>query len=178
MVEILIKLSQTPLALAMATSPWVVPTMQSIHIISIAVIFVSILLIALRVAGYAWAGVSVRKTVARFAPWAWIALALLALTGIVLILAEPIRELMAISFWIKMALLATTIAISVRFLRAVRRQESFAESDGPSSPALRRTAIVTVLLLVGIIFMGRFIAYDPLVWGSMSPITSIYAGTT
>lgn len=177
MVELLISLSQTPLALAMATSPWVVPTMQSIHIMSIAVAFVSILLIAMRVSGYAWIGVSVRQTVGRFAPWAWGALVLLALTGIVLILAEPIRELMAISFWIKMVLLAVTIVISVRFLRAVRQQEAFSAVDGPASPLLRRTAIVTVALLVVIIFMGRFIAYDPLVWGSLSPITSIYAGS-
>jgi hypothetical protein len=177
MLDILISLSQTPFALAMATSPWVVPTMQSIHILSIAVVFVSILLIAMRVSGYAWAGVSVRQTVARFAPWAWGALVLLALTGIVLILAEPIRELMAISFWIKMVLLAITILISARFLRSVRRQDVFAEEAGPVSPHLRRTAIVTVVLLVAIIFMGRFIAYDPLVWGSLSPITAIYAGS-
>lgn len=84
---------------------------------------------------------------------------------------------MAISFWIKMVLLAVTIVISVRFLRAVRQQEAFAAVDGPASPLLRRTAIVTVALLVVIIFMGRFIAYDPLVWGSLSPITSIYAGS-
>lgn len=177
MVDLLINLSQTPLALAMATSPWVVPTMQSIHIMSIAVIFVSILLIAMRVSGYAWGGVSVRQTVARFAPWAWVSLGLLALTGLVLILAEPIREIMAISFWIKMALLAVTLFISIRFLRAVRRHEAFAQVDGPASPQMRRIALVTVALLVIIIFMGRFIAYDPLVWGSLSPITSIYAGT-
>lgn len=176
MVEFLVNLSQTPLALAMATSPWVVPTMQSIHIMSIAVIFISILLIAMRVSGYAWAGVSVRQTVARFAPWAWAALALLVLTGLVLILAEPIRQLLAISFWIKMVLLATTITISVRFLGAVRAQDSFAAENGETSPAMRRTAIVTVVLLVGIIFMGRFIAYDPLVWGTLSPISSFYFG--
>ena len=42
MFEFLINLSQSPLSLAMATSPWVVPTMQSIHIIAIAVIFIEL----------------------------------------------------------------------------------------------------------------------------------------
>lgn len=176
MVDLLINLSQTPLALAMATSPWVVPTMQSIHIMSIAVIFISVLLIAMRASGYAWAGLSVRQTVARFAPWAWTALAVLALTGIVLILAEPIRELLAVSFWIKMVLLALTLVISVRFLRGVRREAAYAEVDGPVNPRLRRNAVVTIVLLVIIIFMGRFIAYDPLIWGTLSPISAIYAG--
>lgn len=171
--EFLIDLSQSPLSLAMATSAWVVPTMQSIHIMSIAVIFMSILVTALRVIGVSWGGVSVRHTVDRFAPWAWTALAVLALTGIVLILAEPLRELMAISFWVKMLLLAIAVIISVRFLRAVRQNEAFAATDGPVDPTLRRNAIITIAIWVVIIFMGRFIAYDPLVWGALSPLSSV-----
>lgn len=176
MVETLIELSQSPFSLAMATSPWVVPTMQSIHIMAIAVVFISVLVTALRVVGVSWLGVSIRQTVDRFAPWAWTGLALLATTGIVLIMAEPIRELMAISFWVKMALLVAVIIIATRFMRAVHRGAEFADVDGRGTPGMRRTAMLTVLMLVVIIFMGRLIAYDPLIWGSMSPIASIYAG--
>jgi len=173
MIETLIDLSQSPLSLAMATSPWVVPTMQSIHIVSIAVIFISVLITALRVIGVSWGGVSVRTTATRFAPWAWTALAVLAVSGIVLILAEPVRELMAISFWVKMALLVVAIVISVRFLRAVRSNEAFAAADAPVDPTMRRNAIITIAIWVAIIFMGRFIAYDPLIWGSLSPLGSV-----
>lgn len=173
MIETLIDLSQSPLSLAMATSPWVVPTMQSIHIVSIAVIFISVLITALRVIGVSWGGVSVRTTATRFAPWAWTALAVLAVSGIVLILAEPVRELMAISFWVKMALLVVAIVISVRFLRAVRSNEAFAAVDAPVDPTMRRNAIITIAIWVAIIFMGRFIAYDPLIWGSLSPLGSV-----
>lgn len=177
MVETLIALSQSPFSLAMASSPWVVPTMQSIHIMSIAVVFVSVLVTALRVVGVTWSELSIRQTASRFAPWAWTALVLLALTGIVLIMAEPIRELMAISFWIKMALLVAVIVIAGRFLRTVQSDEAFAAPDGDGSRKAKATALITVGLLVVIIFMGRFIAYDPLIWGTLSPITSIYAGS-
>ena len=173
MVEFLIDLSQSPLSLAMASSPWVVPTMQSIHIMSIAVIFISVLMIALRVIGITWGGVSVRSTADRFAPWAWTSLVILALTGIVLILAEPLREIMALSFWFKMILLATAITISVRFLRAVHSRDVYAAAHGPVDAGLRRNAVVTIALWVAIIFLGRFIAYDPLIWGSLSPIGSV-----
>jgi hypothetical protein len=173
MFEFLINLSQSPLSLAMATSPWVVPTMQSIHIIAIAVIFTSVLIPALRVMGVMWRGVSVRSTADRFAPWAWTALAILALSGIPLILAEPVRELMAISFWVKMILLVVAIVISVRFLRAVHTCDDFAPVDGPIRPALRRNAVITIAIWMAIIFLGRFIAYDPLIWGSLSPIGSV-----
>ncbi|WP_286721725.1 DUF6644 family protein [Devosia sp. 63-57] len=177
MVELLIELSQSPLSLAMATSPWVVPTMQSIHIMAIAVVFVSVLITALRVVGVSWGGVSIRQTVDRFAPWAWTALALLALTGVILIMAEPIRELMAISFWVKMALLVALIVISARFMRTVRVNAGLADTEARGTPQMRVTAIVTVAMVVIIIFMGRFIAYDPLIWGPASPIASIYAGS-
>lgn len=173
MVEFLIGLSQSPPSLAIATSPWVVPTMQSIHIMSIAIIFISVLVIALRVMGVAWGGVSIRGTADRFAPWAWMALAALGATGIVLILAEPLREIMAISFWVKMCLLVAAIAISVRFLREVRSNDAYAVVDGPVDTAARRRAIVTIAIWVAIIFMGRFIAYDPLVWGQLSPVGSV-----
>jgi hypothetical protein len=147
--------------------------MQSIHIMSIAVIFISVLMIALRVIGITWGGVSVRSTADRFAPWAWTSLAFLALTGIVLILAEPLREIMAISFWLKMMLLAIAITISARFLRAVHRKDAYATAHGPIDAGLRRNAVVTIALWVAIIFLGRFIAYDPLIWGSLSPIGSV-----
>jgi putative copper export protein len=177
MVELLIELSQSPLSLAMATSPWIVPTMQSIHIMAIAVVFISVLVTALRVAGISWRGISIRQTVDRFAPWAWTALALLALTGLILIMAEPIRELMAISFWVKMALLVALTIISARFMRTVRSNASLADSEAKGDPQMRLTALLTVAMLVIIIFMGRFIAYDPLIWGPASPIASIYAGS-
>lgn len=170
MVEFLIELGQSPISLAMATSPWVVPTMQSIHIVCIAVIFTSVLLISMRILGYAWGGQSIRQTVSRFAPWAWISLVILAATGIVLILAEPPRELMAVSFWLKMALLVIAIFVSVRFLQAVRRDPIYENLSIDADGALRLRTVLTLAIWVAIIFLGRFIAYDPLIWGSLSPI--------
>lgn len=173
MVEFLINLGQSPVSLAMATSAWVVPTMQSIHIICIAIIFISVLLIAMRILGYAWGGQSIRQTVSRFAPWAWTALVILACTGIVLILAEPPRELMAISFWLKMALLILAIVISLRFLHVVRTDAAYESPTLHPSAGLRLRTVLTLAVWVAIIFLGRFIAYDPLIWGSLSPISSI-----
>lgn len=170
--DLLIELGQTPISLAMATSAWIVPTFQSIHIISLAILFTSVLVTGLRVLGLVWGKQSVRQTAERFAPWAWVALTFLAISGVVLILAEPVRELMAISFWLKMILLVIAIIISIRFLRAVKRDEQFADADGKPDAAHRVRAVITLAIWVAIIFLGRFIAYDPLIWGTLSPISS------
>lgn len=169
MVEFLINLGQSPLSLAIATSSWAVPAMQSIHILSIAVIFISVLVIGLRVLGVIWTDQSLGKTVDRFAPWAWVSLAVLAITGIVLIAAEPLRQIMALSFWLKMILLAVAITVSVRFLKAVRTNPAYADLAVPVDSRTRTRTIATLAVWVAIIFLGRFIAYDPLVWGPLSP---------
>jgi hypothetical protein len=173
MVDFLVNFGQSPMSLAMSTSAWVVPTMQSIHIMSIATIFISVLVIAMRVLGLAWQGQSIHQTVGRFAPWAWGSLVVLACTGVVLILAEPLREIMAISFWVKMGLLVVAIIISVRFLNAVRRDQSFAEPIAVAGRPMKIKTVLTLVVWVAIIFMGRFIAYDPLIWGALSPIGSV-----
>jgi hypothetical protein len=173
MVEFLTDFSQNPVSLTMATSPWVVPTMQCVHIMALAIIFTSVLLIAMRLLGYAWGGQSVRQTVDRFTPWAVVSLVVLALTGLVMILAEPLREVLAISFWVKMALLAIAIAISVRFLRMVRTNSAYADATVDPDPDMRTMTIATVAVWLAIIFLGRFIAYDALIWGPLSPVGRI-----
>jgi hypothetical protein len=52
----------------------------------------------------------------RFAPWMWWALAVMAATGLVLIIGEPLREASALSFWLKMALILVGV-LSVLGLR-------------------------------------------------------------
>jgi FlaA1/EpsC-like NDP-sugar epimerase len=168
----LLALSQTPVALAISLSGWAVPASQSIHIISIAVLLSSVLVTGLRVLGLAWRGQSVRQTAERFSSWAWGALVLLVLSGVVLIIAEPIRELMAVSLWIKMILLVIAAAISLRFLRAVRRDDLYADPEAVPGRAQRRNAVITLALWVAVVFMGRFIAFDPQIWGTLSPLHS------
>lgn len=171
MMQALTDFGQNPVSLAMASSPWVVPTMQSIHILAVAVTFTSVLIVALRLLGVAWAGQSVRQTTDRFAPWVWAALVVLAATGVILILAEPVRELMAVSFWLKMVLILLTIVIAGRFLRSVKTSPVYWDEAGRADSVVRRNTLVTVGILIAIVFLGRFIAYDPLIWGNLSPLT-------
>lgn len=170
MMQALSDFGQNPISLTMASSFWVVPTMQSIHILAIAVIFLSVLVVVLRLLGLAWVGQSVRQTTDRFTPWVIGALVVLGCTGLVLILAEPVRELMAVSLWLKMALLLIAVLISLRFLRALKRDPVYWDQKSGTDSRIRGFAVLTIGIWVGLIFLGRFIAYDPLVWGHLSPL--------
>jgi hypothetical protein len=88
----------------------------------------------------------------------------MAATGLVLTIGEPVRQATALSFWLKMTLLAIGIASAVYFGRTVRA--SAGVPDRPASGGARIVAIATVVLWLAIIFLGRSIAYDVEIWES------------
>jgi hypothetical protein len=85
-----------------------------------------------------------------------------------MVIGEPVRELVSFSFWLKMALVAVGAVVAVAFQRALRRQEQRWEGTLVHRPSIKLLAIVTFLVWVCVIFLGRLIAYDH-VWGSWSP---------
>jgi uncharacterized membrane protein SirB2 len=134
----------------------IVPLLQSIHIVMIGIVFVSSLMIALRVLGRARTDEPFEAVWRRFAPWLWTALAVMAVTGLLLVVGEPARELGATSFWLKMTLLLVAVTVTVLLGRA------------PQGAAARPAAVGLIVLWLAIIFLGRAIAYDIEVWGALS----------
>ncbi len=149
---------------------WMIPTIQSIHIVGIGLVVGSILMVALRIFGVAGTDQTLGQTHSRFAPWISWSLVLLLVTGLLMVIGEPVRELVTVSFWVKMALVLAIVAVGVAFRNAVAAQAQRSETAGPASGSARLAAALTLLALVLIIMLGRFIAYDH-VWGPLSPAT-------
>jgi len=83
---------------------------------------------------------------------------LLLATGILMVIGEPVRELVTFSFWLKMFLVALSTVIAVSFQRELRADRQ----------PIKWLALTTFLIWACIIILGRLIAYDH-VWGSWSP---------
>jgi uncharacterized membrane protein SirB2 len=157
-------LGSTPLSVAIQSRLWLTPLLQTIHITMIGIVFVSILVVALRVLGKLRADEPLAEVWHRFAPWFWGALGVMAGTGLVLVIGEPVRQVTALSFWLKMALLAIGIVSALHFGRTVATAARVAE--GAPSGGARFVAVATIVLWVTIIFLGRSIAYDVEIWES------------
>lgn len=157
-------LGTTPFSVAIQSTLWVTPLLQSIHILMIGVVFTIVLVTALRVLGRMRADEPLAEIYGRFAPWFWSALVVMFLTGLVLSIAEPVREARALSFWIKMTLIVVGIVSAVIFGRTVRA--AAAAGGQVFSRRARAVAVVTVAMWLFIIFLGRAIAYDVEVWGA------------
>lgn len=160
-------LQTTSVSVTIQSVEWIIPLLQSIHILMIGVVFVSSLMITLRVTGSVRADEPFGAVWSRFAPWMWGGLVVMAATGVTLIVAEPVREFTALSFWLKMALLVIGITSILIFGRTLR-PEARASATAEFSAGRKAAAVATVVLWLAIIFLGRAIAYDVEVWGSLS----------
>jgi len=160
-------LSQTPFSVAIQSHEWVIPTVQSIHIVAIGVVLASVFMIDLRILGWAGLDQTLSETTRRFGPWLSAALCALLATGVLMVVGEPARELLAFSFWLKMLLVGIGTLIAAAFQIALRRNEHDWEISVVNRWSIKSIAVLTFLIWVGIVILGRLIAYDH-VWGSWS----------
>jgi Ca2+/Na+ antiporter len=150
---------------------WFIPLIQSIHIVAIATVFGSMFMINMRVLGWSGMDQTLRQTTNRFGPWLTGSLWVLLITGTLMVIGEPVRELVTFSFWFKMVLVVIGTVIAVAFRVSLRKRETEWEQNLAKQPSTKLFAILTLLLWCAIIFLGRLIAYDH-IWGSWSPASA------
>ncbi len=144
-------LTSTALSQAIQTTSWAIPGIQTIHIICLAILFITALMITMRVLGRSWHDDSPRVVADRFLPVVWTCLAALLITGALLISAEPGRTLTNKAFYIKVTLIVLAVSLTLLVGSAARR--------GTLNGAHRAMAVMSMFLWAGIIIAGRYIAY-------------------
>jgi len=151
-------LAETPLSHGIVTAKWVIPTLQTIHILGVAVVFSSAVLVNLRIFRVFERDAPAAAVARRLLPPIWPVLGVLLLTGSLLIIGEPRRSLINPTFYVKMGLLAGAIAVTARLQSML---SPAGKGAGTGRPPIAGAALATlsILLWCGILFAGRFIAY-------------------
>ncbi|MGA8931024.1 MAG: hypothetical protein WB537_14920, partial [Pseudolabrys sp.] len=80
-------IDQTPLSQAIQVTNWVVPAVQTVHILTIAIVASSALMIDLRLIGMFWADRPMKDVSSRFLPFVWWPLLILFATGAIMVVA-------------------------------------------------------------------------------------------
>jgi hypothetical protein len=161
LVEFSLWISKQPLSTLFDKTEWVIPVAQSIHILAIATSFSAVLMINLRIFGLAGESRTLQQTAERFLPWIKWALVTLLLTGVVMIIGEPIRELLNPAFWLKMVLIVAAILVNFWFQGSVRRNTALWTTTLRPSLAVRSGSVGVIALWCVIMALGRWIAYVP-----------------
>ena len=152
-------LAATSLSHVIQTTKWVIPALQTVHILSVAVVFSSAILVDLRLWRLLNRDVPLPEVARRFLPMIWPVLLVLLITGSLLIIGEPKRSLLNSAFYLKMALLAVAIVLTAWLQWSLSSSPNFWDKNRGRRMAGQLTATLSILVWCGILFAGRWIAY-------------------
>ena len=131
------------------------PTIVTLHNIGMAFLAGGGIAIDLRIIGFA-PGMPL-KPVARFLPLMWLAFAVNATTGILLLIAYPTKALTNPLFYIKLSMVVVAVTLLYSVARDVLR--AAAVDEKPFATKSRRLAMVSLLAWIALIAAGRYLAY-------------------
>jgi hypothetical protein len=150
-------LADSKLTVFLASSSWIVPMMQTIHILGISIVMSASFLMSLRTLGLFAPKQPIASIAGRFLPWVWWALPILLLTGGLLILAEPKRELLNPTFRIKVALVVIATITTAIFQKRLTQAEGTVEAGNNGN---KTVAAISLVVWIAVLVAGRMIAYD------------------
>ena len=152
-------LAATSFSQVLQTVGWIIPAVQTVHILAVAAVVAAALMIDLRLLGIRGREQSVAAVAGRFLPFIWWPLPVLLATGSLLIIAEPARSLENPVFILKMGLLLAAAGITLACQIPLRRDAAFWELSAARRRAGQLIACASIPLWSAVICAGRWIAY-------------------
>jgi hypothetical protein len=152
-------LSRTSVSVEFQSANWFVPLVQTVHIIAIAILLTSVYVVSFRLIGLTRGTQALATLTAKLTPWIWTALCVLLVSGTLLTITEPARELLNWAFRVKM-LMVLALAGMLRVVQLRMRQNPQYWTESPARRhAARAIGIVSVIIGASIVTAGRWIAY-------------------
>ena len=131
------------------------PTVVTLHNIGMAFLAGGSVAINLRIIGFA--PTIPLKPMGRFVPLLWLAFALNAVTGILLLIAYPTKALTNPLFYIKLSLVALAVGLVYRVATDILRASEI--DQRPLGARAKVLAIASLAAWVALIAAGRYLAY-------------------
>jgi hypothetical protein len=152
-------LEATPPALAITESEWIFPTIETIHVFGLAVVFGSIAMLDLRLLGVANRQLSVLRMTQQTLTWTWTAFVVCAITGALMFASAATKYYGNIPFRIKIMLLALAgINMAVFHLTGYRSVAQW--NEAARTPVSARVAAgLSLAIWTCVIFAGRWIGF-------------------
>lgn len=157
--EICTWLENTAMGLALTESEWLFPTIETIHVLALALVFGSIAMLDLRLLGVANRDRGVIQLSGDTLPWTWGAFVVAAITGGLMFVAAATSYYDNVPFRIKLVLLVLAgVNMAVFHLTAYRAVHDWNLSL-PTPQAARIAASLSLLFWVSVVVAGRWIGF-------------------
>ncbi len=150
---------------ALTNVPGLPPIVQAVHIVAIAVVMGSVVFVNLRLLGLAVPSQRPSEMIRRLLPWTWWALPFLFASGVVFVIARPVRYFFNPVVGIKFSLLIPALVLAATLHALSRTEPGYWEITAQRRGFARIIAAISILLWLGVMMAGRWIAYaDYLFW--------------
>jgi hypothetical protein len=160
--DFLTGLENTSIGLAMRGEvgwPWLFPTVETLHVIALALVFGSIVSVDLRLVGLASRNSAVSKLSNEVLPYTWTAFICAVITGTLLFISKAHSYFHNLEFQLKfLCMFLAGANMAVFHLGAYRRVLEWDNKLPPPSGA-RAAGGVSIMLWIGVIFFGRWIGF-------------------
>lgn len=144
---------------ALRNIPGFPPIIQTVHILGIAVVMGSVVILDLRILGLAVPSQNISEMTKRLMPWLWWALASNFVSGGFFLFARPNRYFNNPVFGWKLSFLIPAILLTLFFYLMSRRQHDYWELNSKRLWAARGIALLSLGLWIMVAMAGRWIAY-------------------
>lgn len=154
MTDLLLWVAGLPIGPSLRVFSRFVPWLQIVHILANGIILGGVVMIDMRVWGLSRSQATIAMA-RRFHPWIWGALAMLTVSGFLLIFYTPRRALLDLAFQVKMWTMVVAVAATVALLFALRPQPEAKLGDPGRHWLASLLAGLTLALWVGVTLAGR-----------------------
>ena len=153
-------LYDSSLGTAIRESSTLFPWIESLHVLMIATVVGTIVMVDLRLIGFSAHRRGARQLIVEMLPFTWVAFAVAAITGSLLFVSNATGYAESLPFRCKLVAIAIAgINMAIFHMTAYRKIGEW--DDALPTPAGARIAGITSLMLwVLIVFLGRWIGYS------------------
>lgn len=158
-VEICDWLQATSLGQAVKTSDFLFPTIETVHVLAIAMVVGSVAVLDLRLLGLVWRERSITDLSAEILPWTWICYGIAAVAGFLLFTSNATTYIETGVFQMKFLAMGLAglnmVAYRFRTCRTIARWDKAM----PPPAAVRLAGGVSLALWIMVVFCGRWIGF-------------------
>lgn len=152
-------LQATPLAQTISQSTWLFPTIETIHVIAIALVVGSIAVLDLRILGLSWKERSITAIAKDVLPWIWGSFLVAVIAGSLMFISAAAKYIVDLPFQLKMVLIVLAGVNMVVFHRLTYPDVAFWDKDSPPPFRAKLAAGLSLALWIAVVACGRMIGF-------------------
>lgn len=160
--QLLVMLEHSALAAAMRGErgwEWLFPIVETLHVMTLAVVFGSILMLDLRLLGLSARDTPVVRLSAEVLPYTWIAFLAATATGALMFISRARVYLANPQFELKLLCIVLAGINMAIFRIGIYRRANRWDDGSPPPAAARAAGAISIMLWIGVIFFGRWTGF-------------------